>query len=71
MAKRWVELGTQVISLNCVLDYIEAQLRSYAKLLRFKVEPPSNTWEDFNENSTIMYFMRQKNPTLEKCQPYF
>ena len=47
MGKRWGERGRAMFSLECILDYVEALLREYARLQKFEPEyHPS--WPLFN-----------------------
>lgn len=70
MAARWVELGPQLLSLECILDYIEATLRGYARLQRFAPRPQPG-WPLHHVNSSARYFLESQPPSIEMCAAHF
>lgn len=55
MAQRWQEKGSQMMQLQCVLDYVETLLRRYAQLQDF--EPKYNSsWPEYGIHSRSEIF---------------
>ena len=70
MAQRWHAHGQHILSMECILEYIEALLRAYAALQRF--EPlPRSSWGTHYLNSTTRYFLEASPPDLDTCRNYF
>ena len=70
MAERWVKLGTRLLTLDCIMDYVEMLLREYAKLQKFTPEPRLD-WPEYTASSTAQYFLESVPPKVETCRPYF
>lgn len=70
MALRWRTRGQQVLSLPCVLDYVEALLREYAARQDF-APVPQPTWPLFHLNATPTHFMSRQPPQVEVCREFF
>ena len=70
MAQRWVTLGTRLLTLDCIMDYVELLLREYAKLQKFTPEPHLD-WPEHTASSGAQYFLEATPPKVEVCRPYF
>lgn len=70
MASRWLTHGQDILSLECILEYIGDLLRAYARLQKF-TPVPRPTWGRHYLNSTAKYFLVSTPPDLKVCSPYF
>ena len=70
MAAQWVSVGQSLLSLECILDYIDNLLRGYAKLQRF-VPRLHESWPLHHLNSTAHYFLQSEPPSIATCSPHF
>eukprot|EP00039_Didymoeca_costata_P005595 m.82816 g.82816 ORF g.82816 m.82816 type:complete len:451 (+) comp12889_c0_seq4:173-1525(+) len=70
MAASWYKKGEHLMSLECVLDYIENLLREYAKLQNFVPEAHPD-WERHYMNSSAQYFLDPRPPSLDMCRDHF
>jgi hypothetical protein len=70
MANRWVEAAKPLMTLECILDYMENVLRAYSKLQRF--DPPDRSaWPLHSIDSPAKYFLEKTPPKVEVCRPFF
>lgn len=70
MAGKLVAKGPKVLSMECLLEYIDAIIRGYADLQLFEPHPRRD-WTPHEMNSTAHYFLDAKAPSVEECRPYF
>ena len=70
MASKLVAKGPKVLSMECLLEYVDAIIRGYAELQLFEPQPRSD-WTPHEMNSTAHYFLDAKAPAVEECRPYF
>lgn len=67
MAIQWLERSQDILSLECILEYIDKLIRAYAKLQRFEPQLRDD-WPEHHINSTVHYFLRSQPPDAGMCQ---
>lgn len=70
MAQRWRRMGQTILSLECILAYVDMVLRAYAKLQRFNPLPRED-WAEYWFGAKVDYFMDAVPPDVGLCRPYF
>jgi len=70
MASSWIANGAPLMSMGCILDYIDGLLRKYAEYQRYAPEEHLE-WPVHSVNSTAAYFLESTPPSLDTCRPYF
>jgi hypothetical protein len=69
MAKKWMEIGPDSLSLSCTLDYIDQLLRAYAKRQDFSVtEDPS--WPLYTVGDGVEFFRLGGNLPNYPCKDH-
>ena len=59
-----------MLSLPCVLEYVEQLLRQYAARLDFEPQARPD-WPLHRLNVTLKHFVNVQTPSVETCRPYF
>lgn len=70
MAARWVAMGTELMSLDCILSYMDSVLRKYASLQRFKPRERDDL-PQFTDVSGSEYFLDSHPPDVALCRPFY